>query len=475
MKPWLIKSFRGGQSDEDSIGIRGSYKYGHALDIHKRRDSLTCKQAMKHGVKTSDLVKYFVQGSDGTTYAFGNGGTIYTRSGGGTWASRYNDSNGEIKGASEWAVSDGSTYVIWATDTSVSRKQLITTNSGVDWGNASQNWKTDLTSADYHPMKKASGAMMIGNKQRLALYGFDGSWTNEAMKVEPFNIVKSIDERDDYVILGTECDHEAEEGYIWSWITEALNYIQKKKKPIRGVNALITAEIPLLQGGADGEIYVADFVNNTPLAKIPESGQVNTDGVDVENDLAVFGFYGGTYPGIWSYGRRNKNRPSVLAYDYLLTYQALGSTVAEMGALSMAAGTLLASFTITNGSTTEYGIDEVDSATKATAVYESLEFDAGSPHLFKYFRDAHLIMTPLPTGCSVGFKYKADKGSWITAKTPDGSTSYSVAGSSEAIFVINQKAKIMEIGVTLTPSSNSTPEVLAISTYLEDEIEEYGR
>ena len=47
MPVYRIKSFRGGISDEEDKGIRGSFKFGQGLDIHKKIDSLSCQQAMK--------------------------------------------------------------------------------------------------------------------------------------------------------------------------------------------------------------------------------------------------------------------------------------------------------------------------------------------------------------------------------------------------------------------------------------------
>ena len=34
MIPYIIKSFRGGVSDESNKGVAGAYKFGYGLDIH---------------------------------------------------------------------------------------------------------------------------------------------------------------------------------------------------------------------------------------------------------------------------------------------------------------------------------------------------------------------------------------------------------------------------------------------------------
>ena len=474
--PYTIRSFRGGISDENNRGIAGSCKFSYGLDIHKKADTLTCKQKMAKasGTTVVDLINFFVAGSDSSTYCFGDGGKIYSRNGAGTYTLMATDANGEIKGASEWQESGGDAYLVWSTSTSLARK-LKAPQGYVDFANYTVNYKTDLTASACHPIGMASGALMVGNDEKLAMYGFDGSWTNAAMNIRPGHKIKCLEERDDYAILGSGRGDNSEQGHIWSWITSATNYVQKKKIPVKGINALIYAEIMLMQGGTDGELFYSDFTNVVPVHSVPGGGQVNPGGIDIEDGIAMFGFYGGTYPGIWSYGRRAKNRPFVLNYDYRLSPTAVtGSTVVEIGAIAEIGGVLLASWKTTDGSTTEYGVDEVSTTLKATAVYEGLEFDAGSPHLKKRFRDVHIIMSALTSGCSVAVKVKLDKASsWTDLKTTEGSTSYSTANGTEAIFLLSGEAKILEVGITLTPSSNSSPEILSIITFVEKETSEY--
>ncbi len=470
---YVIKSFRGGNSDEDSVGIKGSFKFGRCLNIHKRRDSLTCGQAMSKisAATVTDLINFFVSGVNGTTYAFGNSGKIYSISDEGGVNLRYTDANGAVKGAGYWGLNDATRYLWWATDTSISRKPIPDEASSAAWGDVTLNWTTTLTSADWHTMKRACGALLMCNKQYLALLDYTGSFTPQAMNIEPGNSTKCLESRDDYAIIGSTCDSEDEEGYIWSWITTALNYVNKKKIPVKGINALIETEYKLLQGGSDGELFLSDFTNTEPLIAIPDTlGSVNPGGVAIDNDLALFGFYGGSYPGLWSFGRRARNRPVVLNYEYRLASEVTGSTISNIGAVGSNKGIVYASWQTTDGSTLEYGIDQVSSTTKAVAIYDSLEFDANTPHLKKYFDRVKIVMSPLPAGCSIGLEHKIDKASsWTTAKTGSGGTTFTTANSTEAFFLINKEGKILELQLTLTPTGNTSPEVLGVITYLNQE------
>lgn len=472
--PYIIDSFRGGVSDEDDKGIKGSFKYGYALNIHKRRDSLSCNQAMVTiGAGTVvDFVKYFVCGSDGSTYGFGDAGTVYSITGDSdhTLGLRYTEANGAIKGAGEWGRNDGVYYMYWATNTTIARK-VYSTMGYTDWGDAVE-WKNDLITAEnQHPMKRACGAFLMGNGNYLGMIDYTGVWNPQAMNIEPGNVIKCLESRGDYAIIGSENKDAGEEGHIWKWITTALNYIDKKKIPIKGVNALIDMELNLLQGGVDGELFLSDFVNTESLIAIPGGGYASPGGATIDNDLALFGIYGGTYPGLWSYGRRARNRSVILNQEYRLVQTIAGNTLTGIGGIISNNGTVYAGWK----TAIAYGIDCVSTTTKATALYEGLEFDGGNPHLDKYFRDVHLIISPLPAGCSVAVKAQTDKSTtWTTLKTADGNVSFTTTNATEATFLIDQKANIIELGLTLTPSANTTPEVLAIITYIEKETADYG-
>ena len=491
--PYIIDSFRGGISDENNRGIRGSFKFGYGLDIHKRRDSLSCLYAMSNIVDssvTTDLIRFAVTGIDGSTYGFGDTGRIYSIAGHTTDPVDnfiVADANGTVKGASAWTyygAQSTAAYLVWTTNTSVARKSLP---ADAGWGNEEVNFKTILTASDWHPVKPAGGRLCIGNKENLATLDIEGSFAIDAMNIRPGNNIKAIEEKDDYVILGSEREDEAEEGHIWSWITTALNWVQKKRIPAKGVNSLVDAELLYMQAGASGEIWSSDFVNSVPLVSVPDGGQSNPGGSSIFDDRAVFGIYGtreDLNPGIYSYGRKMKDRPFVLGYDYRLTRNVANSIVSEIGAVWTAHNALFASWKTTDGSTTEYGVDMVSTTTRASARYEGLEFTGGSPHLKKHFTSAKVVMEPLPSGTSVSLLWKPNRtttggdssagAGWRYARAGGGSsTTYSTADSTEAEFVINDEARVFEIGVELNPSGSDTPEITAIIPYIERETKQY--
>ena len=128
----------------------------------------------------------------------------------------------------------------------------------------------------------------------------------------------------------------------------------------------------------------------------------------------------------------------------------------------MVNGTLLVAWK--DGAT--YGIDALSTTVKANGVYEGLEWTGGLPHKKKTFTQTKIVMKPLPASCSIVLKYKINnQSSWQTAKTVDGSSSFSTTNAVRALFNINQEGETIEIRVDLTSSANTTPEIKSINNY----------
>ena len=196
MADYVIKTFRGGVSDESDKGVAGAFKHGYALDIHGRDDILACSSTMAtiNESTITDLIHFFITASDGSTYAFSDTGRIYSIAGhkdDPVTTLVYTDTNGKIKGAAEWELSDGNNYIFWATDTSISRK-LFPGDTTVTWTDVTQNWKTTLDGAEWHTMDMAGGQLMIVNANALATIDFDGNFIAQDLNVRPGNILTAL-------------------------------------------------------------------------------------------------------------------------------------------------------------------------------------------------------------------------------------------------------------------------------------------
>ena len=480
MPKYILSSFSGGLADVESYGIKGSFKYGKNLNIHKKQDTLSCNQALKEETAPAQgfnaLIDYFVPSSDGNIYGFDRGGRILKRTSAGVWSLVYTDGDGRIYGAWEWGIANGKKYMFWATATKLHSKEIP---GNADWtadddasivvGAVTNTYpKSDLTSpvtGFNHMMLGVGGGvggLAICNDETLALVGYDGSYTNEILRFTPGNAAKTLLQRDNNLIMGTVAKNQLVKTSIFLWdghdTEEAFGWDDVKPLPLQNITGMVDTEVPLLVDGK-GQVFYSDFTSGQPLFTFPDNGYVSPGGVTNEEYLALFGVWGNsTKTGIYSYGRKWKNASLVPNLEYAIT-------ATEIGAIIKTGDNLLVSYN-NNG---VYGVKSIDSSNKAEAVYESIDLPKPVDYPFGKFpiwESVVLHTEPLPAGTSIACKYKMNKqGAFLSANTQDLSTTFTTTGAQEAVFYTKAKGEIAELQLTLTPSGNETPEIRQIEWY----------
>lgn len=408
-----------------------------------------------------DLIRHFVKATDGYIYGFGHLGKVYKINPDDKYVQQVYDARSPITGAEEKPASD-TNYLVFATHTEVHIKALPGNSNWNDINTGLANWpKTNLEHQAWHTMKQIDGDVLIANGSKVAFIGYDNSYTNEAVELIPGNIVKTIVERNGHGIFGT----------------------YRASDPNKGINGAVESEVSLCQVGDDGEIYFANMVDSVPVKRFPGGGKVNPGGatnlIDQVNlfdwqygalnwidkqevgNMALFGVYGGESGknGIYTYGRKYKNHPFVLNLEYALDAD-------EIGAVTAVDGIVYASYK--DGDT--YGVKVVDMTTKATGVYEGLDFKAPikDPKSITTWSMHEVYCKALPSGCSIEFWYRINKnGDFIQAKTVSGQDSFSAVGETQAVFRIGEQGQIFEPRLVLNPSGNLTPDVYRQQTLFE--------
>lgn len=492
--PYHLRSFLGGLSDYEDKGIAGSFKSGYNLNPRKQIDSLTAGQTLKDDLalgaqdingQTMTAIPYFVVPSnDGNTYFLTNDGKIFRRNSSGVYLMVYRDpsESGNIIGAAEWYDSAGWTYLLWATPTRLNIKKLLgPAYTNVEpWNDVNTadtgTWpKTNLTSATWHTMAMANGAMMICNGSVMALVGYDLSYTNNAVALIPGNSSKCILERSKYGIIGCTRADSRDESAFFSWDSIGLSWNDKEIIKFRGLNSMIDTEISLAQMGSNGQLYISDFNTPIPFRQIRGGGQSDPDGVTAYHGMALIGIYNNTNSmnghlgnGVYSVGRVNKNAPIILNLEYQLDCDELPSvkTIGDDILIAYKLGS-------------QYGVKIVDTANKATAVYQTLDLLAplGSRRypiplgrLLEWSK-VDLQCQPLPAGCKIECWYRTDKATtggtnndgWIQANLDIGDTppvtQFSDTGMQNCQFYVGQRGRVIEIQLILLSNGNNTPEI----------------
>lgn len=461
-------SFRGGISDEYQRGIAGSFKFGKNISIRKFNDTLTCTQAMKKESASIvvDLIVAMVNCSNGKIFGFGDTGKIYSRTAGGTWALETTDADGAISGACEWGNVTSGQFIYWTvsngTTWKVKRTPVATYNFASPTTVASTA-ETVAGTAYPHTMRTVAGSCLITNGTGLAVIDYTSlTFTNNVYIYPPDNILTSIEEFQGSIATGAKKKDNTNEGWIYTWNAEELFYSRRLRIPSKGVTAMVQAED--LYAFVGNAIHYSDFTNVMPLYNF-DIGTCEVYAVGTSKGKALFGI-GSTNPdqtvsGIYAFGRERFGMPRVLTLEHTLS----PGGVERIGAITTYGDLILASWK--NGST--YGVDVLDTANKATGVYESLEFHMPPTYMSpKFFKALKIKMTALPTGCSIAVAIKKNKASsWSSLKTVTGETTYSVVGGTEAIFSIGETMNIYELQITSNPSVNTCPEIIDIETYID--------
>jgi hypothetical protein len=469
---FTLKSFKGGISDWEDKGIRGAFKSGSALSIRRRRDSLYCNQGLITADNVSpvvvDLIIATVPASDGKTYLFG-ASKIYEQASNGTITLKYTDPDGQICGAEEMWQSNGKKYLFWATSTKLKCKEIpgssdwSDVNGSIIIGATTYTYpKVNLTASTNHFMAIANGALMICNGNYLAMVGWDGSYTNEALRLLPDMLSTSIIDKNDFAIIATKTQSGRANAHLFQWETGSLNIINKQKISAASVNALIDGEVMLMQGDTDGQLFFGDFVNRLPITQIPSGGQVNPSAIIEDKGVIYMGVYGSTdatKDGIYSYGRNKKNGDFTLNLEYPIT-------CTEIGALEIIDDVLHVSYRVT----TNYYWYKVNSAAKQVATYESLDLVAPvkEPMTDTTWLALEMFLSALPAGTSIQVKYQVEKsGSWVAAQLDGDTASLTTEGTTRATFNFGDVGEVIEVQIILTPNGNVSPEVHKAKLYFE--------
>jgi hypothetical protein len=458
---WITENFNGGLSTGDKRGVAGSFWYGQNLDIHSNPDQLQvgAVATKDSGSVIVDLPMFMASsGVNNDIYALGNLGNFYKKASG-AWTKLRT-----LGGATGKGMGYFNEMVYYA-----SGSNLGTYNPATAAFNESYQ---ALNDADWHPMCNFLDKIIVGNGQYLLSVDASGIINSTQLTLDNDYKVKSIDVvgGGNWLLIGTERT-DGTDAKLFMWDGFSTNYNDVVTIRENGINAILSSDaVVLVNAGVQGNLYQFSGSNLTSVKKIPLIEKNLTaflypGAVCNYQGNPLFGISGGTSltckRGVYSWTSAEKNYPKVLNLEYTPSHGNLTGTTRQIGSLFSEGENELY---IGWRSGTDYGIDLVDgSGTATTAEYQTLIYDADSPHLIKFFSDLKITLgRALRTSEKIDVYYDLDRSGTFTQIT-DATIDYSVDGAVvEKSIDIKVRAREIQLKLVFTLNGNTSPAIDAI-------------
>ena len=465
LQSYTINNFNGGISDLSNKGVRGAFRFGYGINLRNTSSALTCNQALKKDSASvvTDLIQFGVAATDGNWYGFGDTGNIYKRTSAGVWSLETTDPDGEILGAAEYIHNNGGgsyvSHIVWATQTKL--KKVVTSAGFGTLTTVTTLHKGEA--GEFHTMIEALGVLMYCDSDFIGILDYEAAVNTQALQLPGGINAKTLLDNADIVIIGASEKERQRRGFLFTWDKIADSWLSKKDLQAQGAKSL-----NFLEGGVmvqtGEELKYWDTVNLLPLKQLPGGGETLPGAQAEYQSIGHFGVQGGTKNGVYGYGRRDKNSPFALNLEYIPSHGDYTTTTHKIGCVSNHQGTMLVSWF--DG--TNYGVDVIDTANKATALYQSLEIDANQPFAEKRWAHIKVVTRPLPAGTSIQVRVKTNNDDdWQLCKTDEGNTTMAKTGQKKEIFNVagTGQGEIIEVEMLVTPNGNNAPEVISLNTY----------
>jgi len=470
-KLWSVVKWSGGISSGSKAGIPGSFYHGEKLDYRSDPDVLQINKATSKvsGTIATGLVQW-ISPVNNDVYYYDNTGKFYNRTGGtGTFTLLGTVSTSQGQGMEYF-----NDYVYLGGSAKVARYGPI---SGTPSLTDSFATFTNIEYETWLPMTNFINFICVGNGRYLTTY--DGStYTYNDLTLPPNYHIRSLAViTGKYIAIGTYQGsniNNFEQGRIFLWDGTSDTYNDFIEINEGGINAMLFHQNNLyIWAGIRGNIYTWNG-NLQKQKRVPFVGdgkyiEVYPGAVTVAGGIPYFGVSNGdsttVYRGVYSYGQADKNYPTSLNYEHVVSTGTKQGTAVITGAVK---GIGPSQFYIgwQDGAGT-VGVDQVSTTSYYTqARLESLIFDNQQPYKEKYAKLVKITHEPLATGESIAIEYKLDHNSSWTALGTVSYTNDSTA--TEKRFPVDWKNKEYQLAAVLAGNGTTSPTLLSLNTLFEE-------
>ena len=432
---YSVKNWKGGQSISADEGIEHSSAYLQSINIRDNSRAITCNQALKKisgAIVTGQINKFVEVGSN--VFGFDSGGKIY-KVVGETVTLVYTDANGAILDAGYFW---GKLY--WTTATKLSRCVATSVDFDTD---TDHDWQI-LNNCAYHPLYPVGNRLFIGNDRYVATVSNTEAFVGTSLDIESDWTIRCLKLIKPLLLIGSSGNGRSK-CLTWDFINADDSF----------------EEIPGLEEGEITEfIEISGAVAAVIGAKLFWYNGIIDDALYTFDDNISHGaltiydnmIYLATKKGVYSFGKSNRNYPSVPNMEYI------SSAGVSVDAISAIHGTSSNLYVAWKKDAT-YGIDCINSAAKASqGIIETLVLsEKGKLNIgnAKYYFDK------LDANTSIQIKYRDESNGddWQVIKEASGTTTLitSTEDMTEDEVPLGVSCKEIQFRIELNSNGNNSP------------------
>lgn len=426
-----INKFGGGLSQFDRVSsTEGAFLRGTQLDYRTDPSSLSLNRDEVGTAlpSTMNLARWLVPAGLTTPslFALDSGGYIKRRMANGTWVDFSSHASSAGQGLGYWAGDDN---LYFANYREIGRAGGLSSTVSYNPG-----WKTGHTDSDYRPMKSFRDLLAIGSSRWLSTW--DGTTFTASKLIFPAGWrVRSLESWGEYLAIGCWRGHKVDADasgiiFFWDGISTTYNFFVETKGGVQAMKTVGSELYMLIGGHAELWKYNGSLskVTNFPGVRIfGDSVDINPGAVIERDGMLAIGAANGASTasfatGIYSYGSNNPAIPETFNHEFTGNSSAAydNTTANQIGALAYLNDIMFFS-TYNPVNTTVPVVVEIDGnspfVTTRGGRYESLIINDDEPHRIKKAMKFVANFSPITSGVTLEFIYRADGGAWTSIGT----------------------------------------------------------
>jgi len=426
-----IDNFGGGLTQFERVSNNpGAFLRGVQLDFRSDPSSLSLnKNEVGSSLPTTiDLAKWIVPGGLTTqsTFTLDGSGYIKQRLINGTWNNFSSHASSAGQGLGYWR---GDDFLYFANYQQLGRFGPL---EGTTTYNPS--WQTLTKDNDFHPMIGFRDFLAVGNARYVATWDAT-TWNATKLLLPTGWKVRSLEVWNEYLAIGCWRGRQVDSDnkgivFFWDGISTTYNFFVETKGAVQSMRTIGSELFMLLGPRAElwkyngGLTKVTDFPtvkNFNDLMSVNPGAMAEQSGL-LMMGVAALTSLASTAKGVYSYGSSHPALPNTFNMELIGNASDVGGAFIEhqynkIGAVANQQNKLFFS----TYHPTLAGLPvvvEVDGNSPFNTVrggrYESLIINDGEPHRIKKAMKFTANFSPLPSGVTMTFYYRADGGAWTT-------------------------------------------------------------